>query len=63
MVEITKNVKAVYFVEGISKKEGRKPFRRLDVVLPTIDGMEKKFSCFLKEDQKRLCGLHDDGGQ
>ncbi len=59
MIDITKNVKAVQFVEGVSKKEGNKTYRRLDVILPTIDGGEKKFSCFLKEDQKRLCGLRD----
>lgn len=61
MVEITKNVKAVLYVEGISKKEGNRSYRRIDIILPTIDGGEKKFSCFLKEDQKRLCGLNDNG--
>ena len=60
MVEV-KNVKGVYFVEGVSKKEGNKTYRRLDVVLSTIDGGEKRFSTFLKEDQKRLCGLNDTG--
>ena len=59
MIDITKNVKAVQFVEGVSSKEGHKTYRRLDVILPTLDGGEKKFSCFLKEDQKRLCGLND----
>lgn len=63
MVDITNIVKSVKFVEGVSSKEGHKSYRRLDIELPTIDGGTKKFSCFLKEDQKRLCGLNDTENQ
>lgn len=59
MIDITKSVKSVTFTEADSKKEGHKHYRMLTVELTTIDGQTKKFRCFLKEDQKRLCGLND----
>lgn len=60
MKDITEKVKAAYYCEGRYEKNGRTgTYRRIDIVLPTLDGGEKKFAAFLKDDQRRLCGLSD----
>lgn len=56
MIDVTDKVSKVVFVQG----EGDKgPWRRLDVEMKTLDGGTKRFSSFLREDQRRLCGLSD----
>jgi len=63
MIDVTDKIARAVFVEtmGFSQKWNRNvKTRRIDVYLNTIGGREKKFTFFLKEDQKELCGLPDD---